>query len=242
MIIAIETATTICSVALIKDEKTIGLLESDETNSHSKILHILIDRLLKDAGTDISSVKAIAISKGPGSYTGLRIGVSAAKGLCYAKDIPLIGINTLQSMAYGMRERALSEGIIPEHKHPYFIPMIDARRMEVFTAVYDKDLNAVKETSAEIITPETIDTWRKSVNASDYVLILGGDGAAKCKEVLPPTKDTIVYLDSFEASAGYMLEPAIKAFKEQQFEDTAYFEPFYLKDFIAGKPRGKGLD
>ena len=257
MILAIETATRICSVALFEDTRLIGLLESDEQNAHSRILHILIDKLLKDAGTDLSAVKAIAVSKGPGSYTGLRIGVSAAKGLCYAKNIPLIAINTLESMAFGMKQQAQTDGLVSPDVPLYLIPMIDARRMEVFTAIYDRELQTVRETTAEIITGASLNDWgfvsglqdqekihKTSLQVNSLQIILGGDGAAKCKDILTngQTVNGLTFLESFEASARYMLEPASKAFADKHFENTAYFEPFYLKDFIAGKPRVKGLE
>lgn len=233
MILAIETATQICSVALFRDRQVIGLLESDEHNAHSRILHILIDRLFKETGTALSDLTAIAVSKGPGSYTGLRIGVSTAKGFCYAKDIPLIGINTLECMAVGMlsvvRE---NENLNPDS---LMVPMIDAKRMEVYSAVFNPGMETVRETEAEIITADSFAGLRQT-----NILIIAGDGADKCKELL--TGDNIIYLDNFTTSARYMLEPAINAFNAGRFENVAYFEPFYLKDFIAGKPRVKGLD
>lgn len=232
MILAIETATQICSVALFRNAEVIGLLESDEHNAHSRILHVLIDRLLKETGTVISDLSAIAVSKGPGSYTGLRIGVSTAKGFCYARDIPLIAINTLGNMAAGMNEIAQQRGLMANY---LLVPMIDARRMEVYLAVYNPEMGVERETKAEIITAESFADLRKT-----STLILAGDGADKCKEFL--AGNSITYLDNFNASARYMLNPSIHAMKEQHFENVAYFEPFYLKDFIAGKPKVKGLD
>jgi tRNA threonylcarbamoyladenosine biosynthesis protein TsaB len=239
MILAIETATQICSVALFRDGQVIGLLESDEHNAHSRILHILIDRLFKESGTSLSDISAIAVSKGPGSYTGLRIGVSTAKGFCYAKDIPLIAINTLECMATGMREaiqqQKLTDKLASNDLNYLLIPMIDARRMEVYSAVFNAMVQPVRETEAEVITAESFAELRKS-----HTLILAGDGADKCREML--TGNDIIYLDDFNASARYMLNPAIDALNAKRFENVAYFEPFYLKDFIAGKPRVKGLD
>jgi len=233
MILAIETATNVCSVALFMDNGVIGLLESDEHNAHSRILHVLIDRLFTETGTSLSQLTAVAVSKGPGSYTGLRIGVSAAKGFCYAKDIPLIGINTLECMAAGMKMHLADTGKTIDN--PLLIPMIDARRMEVYSAIYNTNLMALRETQAEIITPESFQTLRLT-----SPLVIAGDGADKCKNILPG--ENITYLDDFQASAAWMLQPAIDAFMHQRFENTAYFEPFYLKDFIAGKPRVKGLE
>lgn len=240
MILAIETATQICSVALFHEDRIIGLLESGAHNAHSSILHVLIDRLFKENNIDISSIKAVAVSKGPGSYTGLRIGVSAAKGLCYAKNIPLIAINTLESMAAGMREKVKVQDLsggdnkLIINDQVLLVPMIDARRMEVYSAVYDMGLNEIRETQAEIITPDSFADLRNR-----HTLIISGDGADKCKDTL--SGQNIHYLDDFNASAAFMLHAAIKAFNNQRFENVAYFEPFYLKDFIAGKPRVKGL-
>lgn len=232
MILAIETATQICSVALFRDGQVIGLLESDEHNAHSRILHVLIDRLFAESGTSLSDLSAVAVSKGPGSYTGLRIGVSAAKGFCYAKDIPLIGINTLECMAAGMKESVQQQAFPDNH---LLVPMIDAKRMEVYSAVFNSEVGLVRETRAEIITAESFAEYRNG-----HHLIIAGDGSDKCKDLL--SGDEISYISNFTASARYMLEPAINALNAQRFENVAYFEPFYLKDFIAGKPRVKGLD
>lgn len=237
MILAIETATRNCSVALFNETGMIALLEADEDNSHSAILHVLIDRLLKEKGIEVKDLQAVAVSKGPGSYTGLRIGVSAAKGLCYAQDIPLIAVNSLESMAAGMRDVLQKNG--ESHKNTLLentllLPMIDARRMEVYSAVFDMNLQPVRETEAEVITAESFEELRIA-----NTLYLAGDGADKCKEVL--NGNSIQYLDGFNASAAFMMHAAMVAFNKQQFENVAYFEPFYLKDFIAGKPRVKGL-
>lgn len=227
MILSIETATQVCSVTLSKGKEIICCLESEEKNAHSRVLNALIDRLFKESGTTLTQLSAIAVSKGPGSYTGLRIGVSTAKGFCYAKDLPLIGINTLEGMSYGMKH------LVDSNKPTLLVPMIDARRMEVYMALYDQNLQPVKETTAEIIHADSFSEYR------DYNLYLGGDGADKCKSIVVDAN--IHFLDDFKASANFLLIPALEAFEAGRFEDTAYFEPFYLKDFIAGKPRVKGL-
>jgi tRNA threonylcarbamoyladenosine biosynthesis protein TsaB len=234
ILLCIETATQICSVSLSRGNQVIGILESEEKNAHSRVLHVMIDRLFRENGITVNDVDAIVVSKGPGSYTGLRIGVSTAKGLCYAADKPLIAINTLEAMAHGMRVKLAKESIKTNHQ-PLFIPMIDARRMEVFTAIFDADLKETSPTTAQIISEESFSDYR-----NNYHLILGGDGADKCKTYL--LHENITYLDDFKASASYMVAPALDAFKAGHFENVAYFEPFYLKDFIAGKPRVKGLD
>lgn len=230
MILSIETATPVCSVALFDGSNVVGLLESVEVNAHSRILHVLIDKLLKESGTDVNSLDAVAVSKGPGSYTGLRIGVSAAKGICYAKDIPLISVNTLKGMAFGMRSLLDSYD-----QKTLLVPMIDARRMEVYNAVYNIALETVRETSAEVITEDSFSEFIQK----GYKLILAGDGTEKCRSILKHDNFNIIV--EFAASAKYMIEPVNKAFNEKKFEDVAYFEPFYLKDFIAGKPKVKGL-
>lgn len=234
VLLCIETATQICSVSLSRDNEILGILESEEKNAHSRILHVLIDRLFKDNNMVVNDVDAIVVSKGPGSYTGLRIGVSTAKGLCYAVNKPLIAINTLEEMAYGMRDRLEKESIEFNHS-PLFIPMIDARRMEVFLAIFDPNIKEVLPTIAQIISEESFSDYKLNSH-----LILGGDGADKCKNYL--RHENITYLDNFKASASYMIKPALEAFAAGHFENVAYFEPFYLKDFIAGKPRVKGLD
>jgi len=231
LILSIETATPVCSVCLTERDSILGILETSEHNSHSKVVAVFIEELLRKSGTDKHMLDAVAVSKGPGSYTGLRIGVSTAKGLCYALDKPLISIGTLEAMAYGMK-------LLPSPAKPelpvIFVPMIDARRMEVFTAMFDANLNPVKETSADIITAESFADLLEN-----HHLVIAGDGADKCRSLL--THPNITFLSGFGASARFMTEPANQRFNSGTFEDTAYFEPFYLKDFIAGKPRVKGL-
>lgn len=225
-------------MALFEDEKVVGLLESVEVNAHSRILHVLIDRLLQESGTEISRLDAVAVSKGPGSYTGLRIGVSAAKGLCYAKDIPMIAVDTLKGMAYGMRTLVKNYDLNAPAKEDdkiILVPMIDARRMEVYNAIYDPSVNTVRETSAEVITEDSFGEYIQN----GYKLYLAGDGADKCRTILK--HENFNFIENFAASAKYMVEPVNKSFNEKKFEDVAYFEPFYLKDFIAGKPKVKGL-
>jgi len=232
LILCIETATPVCSVALSKDGETISLKETARKNSHSEVVTLFIDDLLRENKIQYTDLNAVAASKGPGSYTGLRIGVSTAKGLCYALDIPLIAINTLRSMAYGMakiylKERKTSENIL-------FCPMIDARRMEVYSAIYNKDNNEVRETKAEIIDKNSFSEYLEQNQ-----MIFFGDGATKCKSII--THPNAVFYNDIHTSATNMLSLAEEKFQKQQFEDVAYFEPFYLKDFIAGVPKVKGL-
>jgi tRNA threonylcarbamoyladenosine biosynthesis protein TsaB len=242
LIIHIETATNVCSVALTYGRQLLSLRESRIKNSHASVITRFIDEVLASSGREFSAVDAIAVSKGPGSYTGLRIGVATAKGLCYALDKPLIAIPTLQAMASGIRESAVGSresGVgSPQpaaDEQTLICPMIDARRMEVYYAMYDTKGNEIRETRAEIIGSDSF-----SGLFSDHTILFGGDGSEKCREVLKSNKNAI-FIDDFEASAKFMISLAEEKFERKEFEDLAYFEPFYLKDFIAGKAKVKGL-
>lgn len=226
-ILNIETATQICSVALSKGNEVLAVRQSDEKNAHSKNINIFIEKVFSASGVKAADLSAIAVSKGPGSYTGLRIGVSSAKALCYALDKPLISVGTLQSMALGMA--------ITKQEEALYCPMIDARRMEVYTAVYDAVNNMIKEVEAKIIDEHSFDDLLK-----EHKTWFFGDGAAKCQELLKNHPNACFDKD-FKPSASYMANIALQKFHKKEFEDVAYFEPFYLKDFIAGKPRVKGL-
>jgi tRNA threonylcarbamoyladenosine biosynthesis protein TsaB len=229
----IETATPVCSVALIKDTKPLAIKESRKENIHSSLITVFIKEACEEASLAMEQLDAIVVSKGPGSYTGLRIGVSVAKGLCYALDKPLISVPTLLSMANGARD-LLDEGT--KQQNALLCPMIDARRMEVYTAVYDKDLNVLIDTSAMIIDEKSF-----SQLLMDHRIYLFGNGAGKCKEIFTG-HENVHFIDNFSLSSVFMTSLAEQAFKQNRFEDVAYFEPFYLKDFIAGKPKVKGLD
>lgn len=229
-LLLLETATQICSVAVSDGTDLISIKESDSSNSHSALLTSFIHETLAEAHIKLSALDAIVISKGPGSYTGLRIGVSSAKGLCYALDKPLISVNTLKSMAEGM----IGVNIV-NASNSLFCPMIDARRMEVYTAIYDQDNNELKPTSAKIINEDSFAELLKN-----HLLFFGGDGAQKCKNVLASNGNSR-FLDDFRISARHMIKIAHQKFLNQQFENIAYFEPYYLKDFIAGIPKVKGL-
>jgi len=228
-ILHIETATQVCSVALSDEGKLPGLKESSEKNSHSATVTVFIDEVMKAAGMAYGELDAVAVSMGPGSYTGLRIGVSTAKGICFAVDKPLIGISTLQSMAAGM-QAFVTPGI-----PTLLCPMIDARRMEVYNALYNTDLGVFREIRADII-----DEGSFSDELSKFRILFAGDGAAKCKPVLGHHPNA-VFIDDFQVSATHMIRLAEEKFSQAEFEDVAYFEPYYLKDFIPGIPKVKGL-
>ncbi len=217
-ILQIETATAVCSVALSINGETISVKEEQGQNLHAANLTLFIDEVIKAAGLSYSELDAIAVSKGPGSYTGLRIGVSTAKGLCYALDKPLIAVETLEMMAAGfLAENPAYSGLI--------CPMIDARRMEVYTSVFASSLNVLLPTEAKII-----DETSFADLLSQHPITFLGDGAAKCAEVL--TQQNAKFDSANFNSAAYMSKLAIHAFDNSDFEDVAYFEPFYLKDFV----------
>lgn len=217
IILNIETATKNCSVSLSKNGKTLFCKEqADQGYSHAEKLHVFIDEVIKECQVDIKEINAVAVSKGPGSYTGLRIGVSAAKGLCYALNIPLIAIDTLEILASKVDQ---NDGLI--------VPMLDARRMEVYSAVFNQDKKIVSETKAEILDENSY----AHVNEKIYFL---GDCQEKCKTVL--TKSNFQFLpEIIFPSASEMSELSFQKFIAKEFEDVAYFEPFYLKDFLLTK-------
>ena len=231
MILCLETATPVCSVALNSACCTLAMRETEGQNAHSEKITNFIREVMEEAKIDYPQLDAVAVSQGPGSYTGLRIGVSTAKGICYAADLPLMAIDTLEAMAYGMKEKLASQ-IGPDD---LLIPMIDARRMEVYASVFDANLNKINDTAALVIDEHSFEDLRK-----DHRLWLFGDGAPKLSKLFE-NQPNINIIDGFKPSAAYMKVLAERALQQQQFVDVAYFEPFYLKDFIAGKPHVKGL-
>ena len=231
MILCIETATPVCSVALNEGCCTIALRETEGQNAHSEKITNFIREVMETAEIDYRQLDAVAVSKGPGSYTGLRIGVSTAKGICYAADLPLMAIDTLEAMAYGMKTKLGSQLF----ENDLLIPMIDARRMEVYAAVFNANLNKINETTALVIDENSFEDLRK-----DHHLWLFGDGAPKLEKLFE-NQPNISIVNGFKPSAAYMRLMAEKALRENDFVDVAYFEPYYLKDFVAGKPHVKGL-
>lgn len=221
-ILNIETSTKNCSVSIAKNGALISLKEINNGGySHAEMLHPLIKEALLESKLTINQIDAIAVGKGPGSYTGLRIGVSAAKGLCFANDIPLISINSLKILAHTI---PIDKGNI--------IPMIDARRMEVYSAIYDESFTLIRETKAEIIDKSSfIDELQ---NHTVYFL---GDGAEKCQEIILH-KNAVFIKDAFP-SAKEMVKLSYEKHKVNNTENLAYFEPFYLKNFIATQEKKK---
>lgn len=225
LLLQIETATTACSVALVQHRNILTVKELDQRNIHAEVITVFIEQIFAEAGKVYADLDAIAVSSGPGSYTGLRIGVSTAKGLCFGLDKPLIAVETLQAMADGMVSQITDDDIL-------LCPMIDARRMEVYTALFDSKGNRIHATSAQIIDENSFAELLQNSK-----ILFFGDGAAKCQEVLSRYPNAIFDTD-FINSAIHLSKGAALAFQLEQFEDIAYYEPFYLKDFIAGKKAG----
>jgi len=217
IILCLETATTNCSVGIARNGKIVSLKEdNNKSYSHAEKLHLFINEALEEVGITIADLDAIAISKGPGSYTGLRIGVSAAKGLCFSLDIPLISVPTLDLLAYKLKGKT---GI--------FISMLDARRMEVYSSVYDSKINQIRETKAEVLDEQFFTEY---LEQSQVHFI--GNGVAKFEDICTHT-NAVFHKQKFP-SAQEMAEIAELKYQKSDIEDVAYFEPYYLKDFIAG--------
>lgn len=227
LILCIETSTTVCSVALAQNHRVLSLLREDTPNSHSTLLTVLIEKLLVQAGYQAADLDAVAVSSGPGSYTGLRIGVSVAKGICFAANKPLIAITSLEILAAQfLEQRSDIAG------QDLLCPMIDARRMEVYSALYQSDLTLVREVLAEIINEGSYQTEMERRNIYFF-----GDGAAKCRETIVGVHAHFVA--DVVPLASAMASLAANRFETKRFEDVAYFEPFYLKSFMATTPKRK---
>ena len=225
MILCIETATGICSAALCDETKVTGVAEAPQGMTHAASLTVIIGRLLEEHHIRPADLEAVAVSKGPGSYTGLRIGVSTAKGIAYGSGIPLIGINTLAAMCSGyitLHPEELTADTL-------LCPMIDARRMEVYNALFRPDGTAVRQTSADIIDESSF-----SDIPGEKKIIFFGNGSEKCRQTI--TRPNSLFVEGFLLSASYLHLPAVNALRNKQFEDVAYFEPYYLKEFIATIP------
>ena len=219
LILGIETATKNCSVALFKDSKLIAEKEHvSDGYTHAEQLNLFIKEVVGSANITLTEIEAVALSMGPGSYTGLRIGTSTAKGLCYALEIPLLAISTLQAMAFGMAENESSA---------VYCPMIDARRMEVFSALFDENNKEIRGVQADVVDEQTYTNFLKNE------VLFFGDGALKCKEII--NHKNAKFIKGINPSAKNLGILANAKFENKDFEDVAYFEPYYLKDFVAGK-------
>lgn len=225
-IILIETSTALCSAAIAENGAITAYRESSSPKAHASLTAVFIDEMLKERGLTASGCDAVCVSMGPGSYTGLRVGVSTAKGLCFGAGIPLLAVGTLDTLV----AQAKAEGLVPDGCR-YIIPMIDARRMEVYSGVFTPDGRQVTETAPAIIDKDSF-----SDRIAEGPVLFIGDGAGKCAETLAHPNATFTQCCP---KASAMLAPAIEAFKEKRFKDVAYFEPFYLKEFVATVSRKK---
>lgn len=229
-ILCIETGTDICSVGIARDGEIVSMLESDQGRDHARKVGVFVDELLRSTGITPDEIDAVAVGKGPGSYTGLRIGVSFAKGLCYGLQKPLIAVGSLDALVAVAREDYRAGVVaVEDWSQVRLCPMVDARRMEVYTQVFDSEGVALTEVAAEVVTEDSFEQWRK-----DGRLVIFGNGAAKCAEVLSDA----VLIDVAPSVRG-VAPLAQQAFDEGRFEDIAYFEPFYLKDFVVTASKKK---
>ncbi|MDX2431624.1 MAG: tRNA (adenosine(37)-N6)-threonylcarbamoyltransferase complex dimerization subunit type 1 TsaB [Bacteroides sp.] len=235
IILYIETATDICSVAVSQGEELLALVESGAERSHATLLNRFIREACAIAGKDLKQMDAIAVSKGPGSYTGLRIGVSTAKGLAYALNKPLLSCGTIESMAHSALQRPEVQNLIKQYGNQLLLcPMLDARRMEVYTAFFSPECEEKREVRAVIIETNSFEDLLEK-----HQICFFGNGAEKCKELI--SHPNAHFMDGLNPSSAAMMTPVLRLFQLSEFEDVAYFEPFYLKDFVATKPRKKIL-
>jgi tRNA threonylcarbamoyladenosine biosynthesis protein TsaB len=215
LVLLIETSSTVCSVALARGNEILALREQNNGYTHAEVLGVYVDECLREAGKSTQDLDAVCVSKGPGSYTGLRIGVALAKGICYGAGKPLIAVNTLEAMA-DHESKKIDEG--------FLCPMIDARRMEVYTAVYSKKMDKVLDTTAMVIDADSFEDFK---NSTFYFF---GDGSDKCLEAF--SAKGFQHIPGVMPSAVKLLGPCMQCYELGQFEDPAYFEPFYLKEFF----------
>ncbi|MFW6246520.1 MAG: tRNA (adenosine(37)-N6)-threonylcarbamoyltransferase complex dimerization subunit type 1 TsaB [Tangfeifania sp.] len=233
IILNIETSTEVCSVNVSENGKLLFEKESLEGLNHSELLTVFIQYLFRENNLEMKAIDAVAVAKGPGSYTGLRIGVSVAKGLCYALEKPLIAISTLDAMGIFTSQHPQQFNIEAEEKENLlFCPMIDARRMEVYTALYNSKGEQLEPVSAKIIDENSF-----SEKLKDSEIAFFGNGAAKCAKAL--NHSNALFYGPLKASARFMIHIAEDKYNKKEFENVAYFEPFYLKNFVATVPKNK---
>lgn len=227
-ILHIETATNVCSVAVSQNSELIFYKEETQGPSHSNLLGVFVDDAVREMRSKSIAIDAVAVSCGPGSYTGLRIGVSEAKGLCFGLNVPLIAIETLKVMTYQVaNESNLDASVL-------LCPMLDARRMEVYDAIFDSQLAKVKDTAADIVDETTFAELLSTKTVAFF-----GNGADKCKEVIGASNT--IFIDDIYPRAKDMIALAEEAFDKKEFVDVAYYEPFYLKEFVGTIPKNKIL-
>ena len=230
LILCIETGTDICSVGIARDGELMSLRESDQGRDHAKQVAVFVDELLRETGVKPDELDAVAVGMGPGSYTGLRIGVSFAKGLCYGLNIPLLAVGSLEALT-DVAIKDYEAGIIQVEgwDEAFLCPMVDARRMEVYTQVFDSKANPLSSVTAEVVDENTLAEHRA---ATDHFVVFGS-GAAKCAEILGAE------LIDVTPSVRGMATIAEQKFADGNFADVAYFEPYYLKDFVVTTSKKK---
>lgn len=232
LILNIETSTEVCSVSLAENGQLLFKKESIDGMNHSRLLTVFIEEIFAENNILINTIDAVAVSKGPGSYTGLRIGVSVAKGLCYGLNIPLISVNSLEILGIYASQNLEKYDLPNDGNSVLFCPMIDARRMEVYTALYNSSGEEILPISAEIIDENFL-----SEKFENHKILFLGNGAEKCKNLIK--HKNALFEGPFTTSAEYMQAIAEEKFNKNEFEDVAYFEPFYLKNFVATISRNK---
>ncbi|HLW49371.1 MAG TPA: tRNA (adenosine(37)-N6)-threonylcarbamoyltransferase complex dimerization subunit type 1 TsaB [Sphingobacteriaceae bacterium] len=226
-ILQLDTSTPVCTVSLSRDGKSLGVIHADGHNVHASSLTTQIAQLMEEQRLQYSDLAAVAVGKGPGSYTGLRIGVSTAKGICFAANLPLIAVDSLLMLAIGFQANHISD----QSSNTLLCPMIDARRMEVYMAIYSAKMELIRATSAEIIDENYFDFLE-----SDQEISLFGSGADKFEKLFL-NHPQVKVVPGIQADAAYLSGLAYQAYIQQHFEDLTYFEPFYLKDFIPTTPK-----
>ncbi len=227
ILLAIESSTSVCSVVLAENAEIITSREVKDGYQHARLLTRFIEEMLHETGLRGKDIGAVAVSRGPGSYTGLRIGVSAAKGICFAFNIPFVAVSALYAMALQVQSQC--------NPGDFVIPMIDARRMEVYREIYNHNIHLIQPVEPVIVDAGTFDSF-----ADSGKVIIIGDGIAKFHDTFTLSQNIILKPEIFP-QARFLLEPAIRLIEQDKTDDLAYFEPTYVKDFVAGKPRVKGL-
>ncbi len=232
VILHLDTSTQVCSVALSAEGKLLGIRESQDEKTHSRRLSVFIQELLKENGLHVGGLDAVAVGLGPGSYTGLRIGVSTAKGLAYASGLPVIGIGTLDILLEGALQNEEVKSCLERNATALLCPMIDARRMEVYTCLFTREGRRIEEVSARVVDEKS---YRERLKTTPVIFF--GNGAKKCREKIRDANAW--FIEHIIPSARFMIPLAERSWQQKNFENVAYFEPFYLKDFVATIPRDK---
>ena len=232
VILHLDTSTQVCTVALSTDGKLLGIRENDDERTHSRKLSVYIQELFKENGLHAGALDAVAVGLGPGSYTGLRIGVSTAKGLAYGSGLPVIGIGTLDILLQGALQNDEVKNLLRRYPSALLCPMIDARRMEVYTCLCNREGIRIEEVRARVVDR---DSYRERLLESPIIFF--GNGAEKCREKIRDKNARFV--ENIVPSARFMIPLAERSWQQKNFENVAYFEPFYLKDFVATIPRDK---